>query len=149
MASQITRPPFSSLSKPLVEAMLHEQDYNLQIGSTLCLAAAIGASPDPEPAQLQKLLPKVVKLIKNDCFKAKPAMLSLIGSIVSAGGAKHRGVLNCLIQCLVEFLSSEDWAARKAAAEALLRLAMTERNLLSEFKSSCLASLESRRFDKV
>uniref|UniRef100_A0A5B7AMG5 Putative microtubule-associated protein TORTIFOLIA1-like n=1 Tax=Davidia involucrata TaxID=16924 RepID=A0A5B7AMG5_DAVIN len=149
MASQITKPPFSSFLKPLVEAIFLEQDYNSQIGSSLCLAAAIEASPNPDPSQLQKLLPRLLKLVKNDCFKAKPALLSLIGSIVSAGGASSLNLLNCLIPCLVEFLSSEDWAARKAAAEALARLAVAERNLLPEFKSSCLASLESRKFDKV
>ncbi|KAA8529501.1 hypothetical protein F0562_033700 [Nyssa sinensis] len=149
MASQITKPPFSSFLKPLVEAIFQEQDYNSQIGSSLCLAAAIEASSNPDPAQLQKLLPRLLKLVKSDCFKAKPALLSLIGSIISAGGASNRYVLNCLIPCLVEFLSSEDWAARKAAAEALARLAVAERNLLPEFKSSCVASLESRKFDKV
>lgn len=149
MASEITKPPFSSLSKPLIEAILHEQDFNLQIGSALCLAAAIEAAPDPEPVQLQKLLPKLLKLSKSDGFKAKAAILSLIGSIVSAGGAKSSNVLKCLFQCLIEFLSSEDWAVRKAAAEALLKLAMTEKCSLCDYKSSCLASLESRRFDKV
>ncbi|XP_059655970.1 TORTIFOLIA1-like protein 4 [Cornus florida] len=149
MASQITKPPFSSFLKPLVEAISVEQDYNSQIGSSLCLAAAIEASPDPDSAQLQKLLPKLLKLVKSDCFKAKPALLSLVGSIVSAGGASNRGLLNCLVPCLIEFLSSEDWAARKAAAEALARLALAERNASPEFRSSCLASLESRRFDRV
>lgn len=149
MASQITKPPFSSLSKPLIDAILHEQDSNLQIGSALCLAAAIEAAPDPEPVQLQKLLPKLLKLSKSDGFRAKPAILSLIGSIVSAGGAKSSNVIKFLIQCCVEFLSSEDWTVRKAAAEALLRLAVTEKCVLFEYKCSCLASLESRRFDKV
>ncbi|KAM7484295.1 hypothetical protein LguiA_000304 [Lonicera macranthoides] len=149
MASHITKPPFSLFIKPLVEAVFLEQDYNAQIGSAMCLAAAIDSSRDPEPVQLQKLLQRLSKLVKNDSFKAKPALLSLIGSIGSAGGASNRNVLNYLIPCLVEFLRSEDWAARKAAAEALARLALKERNLLTEFKSSCLASLESRRFDKV
>ncbi|XAR64996.1 hypothetical protein NMG60_11008921 [Bertholletia excelsa] len=149
MASKITKPPFSSFLKPLVDAIFHEQDYNSQIGSALCLAAAIESSPDPEPAQLLKLLPRLLKLVKNDCFKAKPALLSLIGSIASAGGASNRNVLAAMVPCLVEFLSSEDWAARKAAAEALSRLAVAERGKLSEFRSSCVASLEGRRFDKV
>ncbi|KAL7181770.1 hypothetical protein ACSBR1_040636 [Camellia fascicularis] len=149
MASQITKPPFSSFLKPLVDSILHEQDYNLQIGSSLCLAAAIEASPDPEPEQLTKLLPKLLKLVKSDCFKAKPALLSVIGSIASVGGASNRNVLSSLVPSLVEFLSSEDWAARKAAAEALASLAVAERSLVTEFRSSCLASLESRRFDKV
>ncbi|KVH97759.1 TORTIFOLIA1-like protein 4 [Cynara cardunculus var. scolymus] len=150
IASEITKPSFSSLSKPLVEAVLTEQDQNSQIGSALCLSAAIEASPDPEPAQLQKLLPRVLKLIKSDSFKAKPALLSVIGSIAGAGGAAfNRNSLNSLIPCLVDFLSSDDWAARKAAVEALGRLAVAEKLQLTAFRSSCLASLENKRFDKV
>ncbi|XP_019055075.1 PREDICTED: microtubule-associated protein TORTIFOLIA1-like [Nelumbo nucifera] len=149
MASQITKPPFSVFLKPLTEALLLEQDYNSQIGSALCLASAIDASPDPDPAQLQRLLPRLLKLLRAECFKAKPALLSLIGSIVGAGGASSHNVLLNLIPCAVDFLSSGDWAARKAAAETLVKLAIVERNLLSEFKSSCITSFEARRFDKV
>ncbi|KAI3731491.1 hypothetical protein L1987_62679 [Smallanthus sonchifolius] len=150
IASEITKPSFSSLSKPLVEAVLTEQDQNSQIGSALCLSAAIEASPDPEPAQLQKLLPRVLKLIKSDSFKAKPALLSVIGSIAGAGGtAFNRNSLNSLVPCLIDFLSSDDWATRKAAVEALGRLAVIEKVHLTAFRSSCLASLENKRFDKV
>ncbi|XP_043724612.1 TORTIFOLIA1-like protein 4 isoform X2 [Telopea speciosissima] len=149
MASQITKPPFSAFLKPLTEALLLEQDYNAQIGSALCLASAIEASPDPEPSQLQKLLPRLLKLLKAECFKAKPALLALIGSIAGVGGASSRNVLTNLVPTMVEFLSSEDWAARKAAAEALLKLAIVERDQLSEFKTSSLASFDARRFDKV
>lgn len=150
IASEISKPPFSSLSKPLVEAVLSEQDQNSQIGSALCLSAAIEASPDPEPAQLQKLLPRVLKLIKSDSFKAKPALLTVIGSIAGAGAASfNRNSLNSLVPCLVDFLSSDDWATRKAAVEALGRLAVVEKVHLTAFRSSCLASLENKRFDKV
>ncbi|KAI3796013.1 hypothetical protein L1987_38674 [Smallanthus sonchifolius] len=150
IASEIIKPSFSSLSKPLVEAVMTEQDHNSQIGSALCLSAAIEASPDPEPSHLQKLLPRVLKLIKSDSFKAKPALLAVIGSIAGAGGTGfNRNSLNSLIPCLVDFLSSDDWAARKAAVEALGRLAETEKVHLTAFRSSCLASLENKRFDKV
>ncbi|KAK3027877.1 hypothetical protein RJ639_041511 [Escallonia herrerae] len=150
MAAHITHSPFfSSFTKPLFDTMLHEQDCNSQLGSALCLSAAIDASPDPEPAQLQKLMPKLVKLVRSDSFKAKPAVLAVIGSIAGAGGASSKNVLNLLMPCLVECLSFEDWAARKAAAEALAKLALTERDFLSQFKSSGLTSLESRKFDKV
>ncbi|KAL8227523.1 hypothetical protein R6Q57_015107 [Mikania cordata] len=150
ITSEITKPSFSSLSKPLVDAVLTEQDYNAQIGSALCLSAAIEASSDPEPAHLQKLLPRVLKLIKSDSFKAKPALLSVIGRIAGAGGIGfNRNSLNSLIACLIEFLSSDDWAARKAAVEALGRLAVTEKVHLTVFRSSCLAALENKRFDKV
>ncbi|KAK3038624.1 hypothetical protein RJ639_027287, partial [Escallonia herrerae] len=150
MAAHITHSPFfPSFTKPLFDTMLHEQDSNSQLGSALCLSAAIDAAPDPEPSQLQKLMPKLVKLVRSDSFKAKPAVLAVIGSIASAGGASSKNVLNLLMPCLVECLSFEDWAARKAAAEGLAKLALTERDSLSQFKSSGLASLESRRFDKV
>jgi hypothetical protein len=88
-------------------------------------------------------------LAKSEGFKAKAALLVLTGSIIGAGGASSRGVLDWLVPCLVEFLTSEDWAIRKAAAEALGKVAVAERNLAAEYKVSCLNSLESRRFDKV
>nr|GLL25019.1 uncharacterized protein LOC109163885 isoform X1 [Ipomoea trifida] len=100
--TQITKPPFSSNVKPFVDSIFHEQDHNSQIGASLCLAAAIEATPDPDPAELRKLLPKLYKLVKNDCFKAKPSLLSLIGSIVSVGGAANRTVLNGLVSTLVD-----------------------------------------------
>ncbi|KAL8107998.1 hypothetical protein AgCh_024426 [Apium graveolens] len=148
MASQITKPPFSTLRKPLIDVILHEHDLNLQTSSALCLATAIDVVPDPEPVELQKLLTKLLKLSKSDGFRGKSAILSLIGSLVSGGGAKSSNVLKCLIECLVEFLSNEDWTVRKAAVEALLKLAVTEKCSLFEYKSLCLVSLESRRFDK-
>ncbi|KAF5194384.1 microtubule-associated protein TORTIFOLIA1-like [Thalictrum thalictroides] len=135
--------------KPLMETMLFEQDYNSQMGSALCLSSAIEASNDPEPAQLQRVLPKLLKLLKSDSFKAKPALLSLFRSVIGVGGSINPNVLVNLIACLVEFLSNDDWAARKAAAEALGKLAVVQKEMLSEFKSSCLVSFESRRFDKV
>ncbi|PIA62328.1 hypothetical protein AQUCO_00200372v1 [Aquilegia coerulea] len=149
MASQISKPPFSVFLKPLVEAISIEQDQNSQIGSSLCLASAIDASPDPDVAQLQRLVPKLMKLLRSDSFKAKPALLSLIASIVGAGAVSNQNLLGSLVPVLVEFLSSEDWAARKAGAEALERLAIVERDSVSEFKSSCLSIFESRRYDKV
>ncbi|KAL8106260.1 hypothetical protein AgCh_029881 [Apium graveolens] len=75
MASQITKPSFSTLSKPLIDAILHEHDLNLQTGSALCLAAAIDAAPDPEPVQLQKLLPKLLKLNVKQFAQEKPVNL--------------------------------------------------------------------------
>ncbi|OVA14322.1 HEAT [Macleaya cordata] len=149
MATKISRPPFSVFLKPLTEAIFLEQDQNSQSGSALCLASAIEASPDPDLPQLQRFLPRLMKLLKNDSFKAKPALLNLITSIVGVGGASNHNFLVSLIPCLVEFLSSEDWAVRKASAETLARLAVMERDLLSEFKSSCLSTFESRRYDKV
>lgn len=149
IASHVTRPSFTLISKPLIDSISREQDYNAQIGASLCLAAGIEASPEPEPSELKKILPRLLKLVKSESFKAKPALLSLIGSISSVGGASGKNLLNNLVPSVVEFLSNDDWAARKAAAETLGRLALAETDFLSEFKSSCLASLDSRRFDKV
>jgi hypothetical protein len=88
-------------------------------------------------------------LAKSEGFKAKAALLVLTGSIIGTGGASSRGVLDWLVPCMVEFLTSEDWAIRKVAAKALGKVAMAERNLAANYKVSCLNLLESRRFDKV
>ena len=58
-------------------------------------------------------------------------------------------LLRDLVSCLVEFLKSEDWQARKASAEALKEIANVERDSLSELKTPCLKTFESRKFDKV
>ncbi|KAF3431353.1 hypothetical protein FNV43_RR26084 [Rhamnella rubrinervis] len=150
MSSQITKPPFStSFLKPLMDTLSLEQDLNSQIGSALCLAAAIEAAPELDAVQLRKSLPRLGKLAKSEGFKAKSALLVLFGSIVGVGGASSRGVLDWLVPSVVEFLSSEDWAVRKAATEALGRVAMAERDFAPQYKASCLIALESRRFDKV
>ena len=73
----------------------------------------------------------------------------MIGCTVGAGAARGGQLLAVVVSSLAEFLSSEDWAARKAAADALARVAVAERDLLPELKSSYLASFEARRFDKV
>ncbi|KAG6585810.1 TORTIFOLIA1-like protein 4, partial [Cucurbita argyrosperma subsp. sororia] len=149
MSSQITKPPFSVFLKPLMETLTLEQDLNSQTGSALCLAAAVEAAPDPDVLQLRKNLPRLGKLAKNDGFKAKAALLALIGSIIAVGGATSRSVLDWLVPCIVEFLSNDDWAVRKAAAETLARVAVAERDLAVDYRSSCINSLDSRRFDKI
>lgn len=149
LSAHITKQPFSSFLKPLAEALFTEQDQNSQAGAALCLAAAIDAASDPEPARLMKLLPRFEKLLKSEGFKAKPALMTLIGSVIEAGAASSPGALRNLVPRMVEFLSSKDWAARKAAAEALMKLATVERDMLSEFKAGCLKVFENRRFDKV
>ncbi|XP_024027924.1 TORTIFOLIA1-like protein 4, partial [Morus notabilis] len=130
----VSKPPLSSFLKPLSDALFTEQDQNSQIGAALCLASAVDAAADPEPARLAKLMPRLEKLLKCESFKAKPALLTLIGSVIGAGGASGEVMLRNLVPCLVQFLSSEDWAARKAAAEALVKLAVLERDALSDFK---------------
>ncbi|MQM13791.1 hypothetical protein Taro_046717 [Colocasia esculenta] len=149
--------------KPLSESLLLEQDVNAQVASAMCLAAAIdevstavaarenrGARGHELAQQLQRLVPRLAKLAKSDSFKAKPALLSLIGSFVAAGGASTASLLGILIPCLVDALAFDDWAARKAAAEALTRVAaIPDLHLLASFKSSYFSSFQARRFDKV
>uniref|UniRef100_A0A1J3D1K9 Microtubule-associated protein TORTIFOLIA1 n=1 Tax=Noccaea caerulescens TaxID=107243 RepID=A0A1J3D1K9_NOCCA len=155
ISSRTTKPPFASaFMKPLADTLFTEQEVNAQIGAALCLAAAIDAASDPDPGRLgQILLPRLEKLVKCKAFKAKSAGVVVIGSVISAGGvsgaAVSPGGLKGLVDCLLSFLASEDWAARKAAAEALGRLAAMERNDLAEFKAKCLKIFESRKYDKV
>ncbi|CAK9172339.1 unnamed protein product [Ilex paraguariensis] len=135
--------------KPFVDTLVTEQDLNAQIGAALCLARAIDVSDDPEPMYLRKLVPRMERLLRSESFKAKAALLTLIGSVVGAGGAKSQLLVKNLVACLMEFVRSEDWAARKASAEALITLAVVERETLPEFKASCLKTFEAKRFDKV
>lgn len=113
MSLNITKPSFSVLSKPLIELILVEQDVNSQVGGAMCLAAAIDAAPNPEVEQLRKLLPRLGKAVRIEGFKAKAAVLGVIGSVVRVGGARSKGVLDWLVPCLVEFLCCDDWATRK------------------------------------
>ncbi|KAG6753042.1 hypothetical protein POTOM_043086 [Populus tomentosa] len=152
LASKITKVPFSTaFLKQLSESVFTEQELNAQIGSALCLAAAIDAAPDPEPGRLGKvLLPRLERLVKSEGYKAKFAGLVVVGSVIGAGGVRGiGGGTGGLVKCLVGFLSTEDWNSRKAAAEALRKLAVVERDGVAEFKSECLKVFESRRFDKV
>ncbi|KAH7570199.1 hypothetical protein JRO89_XS05G0066800 [Xanthoceras sorbifolium] len=122
MSSNISKPSFSVLSKPLVDLILVEQDANSQIGGAMCLSAAIEAAPDPEAEQLRKLLPRLGKMVRSEGFKAKAAVLGVIGSVVGVGGAKSKGVMDWVVPCVLDFLSSDDWATRKAAAEVLAKV---------------------------
>ncbi|CAN0900717.1 TORTIFOLIA1-like protein 3 [Linum grandiflorum] len=151
LSSNVTKPPFSSaFLKPLSEAVFTEQDLNAQVGSALCLAAAIDSAPDPDPGRLGKaLVSRLERLVKNDAYKAKSAGLVVLGSVIGVGGVRGYGGMSGLVKCLTGFLSHQDWAARKAAAEALCRLAIAERDALAEFKNQCLTVFENRRFDKV
>ncbi|KAG9151998.1 hypothetical protein Leryth_002257 [Lithospermum erythrorhizon] len=149
MARNITKAPFNAILKPLVDCMFHEQDYNSQVGASLCLAAAVEAAPEVDTVELKKLLPKLSKLVKNDGFKAKAALLSLVGSIVSVGGGSSRNALTNLVPCVVGYLSSEDWGVRKSAAETMVKIAVVESSFVVELRGLCLSSLENRKFDKV
>jgi len=152
MASRISgsNSSISAFVKPFLDA-IGEQNRYLQVGSALCLSRAIDNAADPQlPGLLQRLLPRIVKLLGNQNFMGKAALLCLVGSIVEAGGASTQQALSGLIPSAQEALQSNDWATRKAASEAFCRMASNiVPPLLSPFKSSCIASLESCRFDKV
>ncbi|CAH8302752.1 unnamed protein product [Eruca vesicaria subsp. sativa] len=151
MTTNITEPPFSAISGPLIETLIHDCDHNAQIGAAVCLAAAVEAAGEPEVEQLQRALPKMGKLLKSEGFKAKPELLVAIGSVVAAvgGGNSDKAVLDWLVPNVLEFLSNDDWHARRAAAEAIGRVAMAEEELAPLYKKACVDVLESRRFDKV
>ncbi|XP_027125822.2 TORTIFOLIA1-like protein 3 [Coffea arabica] len=150
LASHLTRPSFSSFSKPFLEALFTEQDLNAQIGAAMCLSAVLESiAQPPDAVLLRKLLVRLEKLVKREGFRAKAAVLGFMGSVIESGGAPAGMMLSNLLACLVQFLSSEDWAARKAAAEALLKLVLAEREALPEFKAASLKIFEAKRFDKV
>ncbi|KAF5758530.1 putative MT-associated protein TORTIFOLIA1/SPIRAL2 [Helianthus annuus] len=151
ISAYVTKPPFTSVAKPLVDALVTEQDLNSQIGAALCLAAAVDGAPDPEPVYLRRMVVRIEKLLKVDSFKAKAALLTVLGSVIGVGGVVSSAVIvKSLVSVLVGFVvKSEDWSARKAAAEALEKLAVVERDLLLEFKSECLKTFEAKKFDKV
>ncbi|KAG8379063.1 hypothetical protein BUALT_Bualt07G0049300 [Buddleja alternifolia] len=152
LSSQLTSTPFTSITKPFLEALFIEQDLNTQSGVALCLAAVIDGSRNPDVASLRRLLPRLEKLAKSESFKAKSALLVLMRSVVEVKGVISNGgknVIRDLVMCLMGFLSSDDWAARKAAAEALIKIAVVDCDALSEYKSSCLKTFEAKRFDKV
>ncbi len=54
-----------------------------------------------------------------------------------------------LVTSAQEALESNEWATRKAAADMLACVATGLGSSLTTFKSSCCASLEACRFDKV
>ncbi|KAJ9567203.1 hypothetical protein OSB04_003169 [Centaurea solstitialis] len=151
IAANVTKPPFTSVAKPLVDALVTEQDLNSQIGAALCLASAVDGAPDPEFGYLRRqMLPRIEKLLRCDSFKAKAALLTVLGSVIDAGAASSPAIVKNLVSVSVEFVAkSEDWSARKAAAEALEKLAVVETELLSEFKAPCLKTFEAKKFDKV
>ncbi|KAK1433783.1 hypothetical protein QVD17_10700 [Tagetes erecta] len=150
IAFYITKPPFTSVAKPLMDALVTEQDLNSQIGAALCLASAVDGSRDPEIVYLRRMIARIEKLLKCDSFKAKAALLTCLGSVIGVGAASSQVIVKNLVSVLVEFVvKSEDWNARKAAAEALEKLAVVEIDLLPEFKASCLKTFEAKKFDKV
>ncbi|XBH98819.1 hypothetical protein VPH35_128273 [Triticum aestivum] len=133
---------------PLADAVLHEQDQCAQLAAALAAAAAVEASaPNADLADyLLALLPRLLKLLRSTAFKAKPALISLIGAASAATDGEGAATA---VPCLRDALAGDDWAARKAAAEALALLALEHGDDLAAHKPSCIAVFEAKRFDKV
>lgn len=79
----------------------------------------------------------------------KYAHLRLVLSLFQAGGAPTLNALSSVITSIEESLKNSDWTTRKAASAALGEIATCGGSLLGSFKTSCIRSLESCRFDKV
>ncbi|KAK1269670.1 Microtubule-associated protein TORTIFOLIA1 [Acorus gramineus] len=139
---------FVILVKPLFE-VLGEQNRQVQIGSALCLVSIVDNATDPPIPVLLRMLMRVVKLMKNQHFMAKPALIELIRSIVQAGGASTEHALSSAMKSIQDALKSSDWTTRKAASMALAGIAACGGSFLGSFKSSCVRALECCRFDKV
>ncbi|XP_024020584.1 TORTIFOLIA1-like protein 2 [Morus notabilis] len=139
---------FVTLVRPLFEA-LGEQNKHVQAGSALCLARVIDNTHDPPVSLLQRILVRTTKLLKNQHFMAKPAIIELNRSIIQAGGAPTQNTLSAAMSSIQESLKNSDWSTRKAASMALGEIASSGGSLLGSCKASCIRSLESCRFDKV
>ncbi|XP_072962773.1 TORTIFOLIA1-like protein 2 isoform X3 [Typha angustifolia] len=139
---------FLALVRPLFEA-LGEQNRYVQAGAALCLAKVIDESSDSPTSFLSQMLTRVIKLLKNPHFMAKPAVIELIRSIVQAGCASTEHALSAALTSILDALKSSDWSTRKAASVALASISLGGGYLLGSFKTSCIRSLERCRFDKV
>uniref|UniRef100_A0A0D9WNT7 TORTIFOLIA1/SINE1-2 N-terminal domain-containing protein n=1 Tax=Leersia perrieri TaxID=77586 RepID=A0A0D9WNT7_9ORYZ len=123
--------------------------HSLRLLALLAAAHPRDAASAPSAdlaAYLQGLLPRLLKLLRSSAFKAKPALISLIGAASAASGG---GSAATAVPSLRDALAGEDWAARKAAAEALALLALEHGDNLVDQKPSCIAVFEAKRFDKV
>ncbi|KAG0493283.1 hypothetical protein HPP92_004277 [Vanilla planifolia] len=139
---------FVALVRPFFEA-LGEQNRYVQAGSAKCLARVIDEATEPFTSLLAEMLSRVVKLLKNPHFRAKPAIIELIRSIIQAGGASTEHALSLAVTSILEALKCSDWTTRKAAALALSGVAVSVGTVYGHLKNSCICSLESCRFDKV
>ncbi|CAK9872628.1 unnamed protein product [Sphagnum jensenii] len=135
--------------KPLLEA-LGEQNRNLQVGASLCLARVIECTKDPNTGTLQRLCPRILKLLSSPSFLANASLLPAIGGLAQVPGVVDASSLKTLISSVEEELEGTEWATRKAAADTLACLATALGPMaLSASKASCTAALVTCRFDKV
>uniref|UniRef100_A0A0E0EUX1 TOG domain-containing protein n=1 Tax=Oryza meridionalis TaxID=40149 RepID=A0A0E0EUX1_9ORYZ len=137
-----------ALVRPLFES-LGEQNRYVQAGAASCLAKVIDESNYFPGPVLPQMLVRVVKLLKNPHFMAKPAVIELIRSIIQAEGASTEQSLASALTSIMDALKSSDWTTRKAASIALSSIALSSGYLVASFRTSCLRSLERSKFDKV
>ncbi|WVZ65849.1 hypothetical protein U9M48_015148 [Paspalum notatum var. saurae] len=137
-----------ALVRPLFES-LGEQNRYVQAGAAVCLAKVIDESNYFPGPVLPQMLVRVVKLLKNPHFMAKPAAIELIRSIIQAEGASTEQALSSALTSIIDALKSSDWNTRKAASLALSSIAVCCGYLVASLRTSCLRSLERSKFDKV
>ncbi|CAJ2665188.1 unnamed protein product [Trifolium pratense] len=140
---------FVLLASPIFEALVGEQNKHVQSVSAFCLATIIHNTHQPPLPLLHNILTRILKLLKNPHFMAKPALIELNRSIIQAGGASTQTVLLAAIAGIRDALKDTDWKTRKAASVALGQIALTRASFLSSLRPSCIQSLDSSRFDKV
>lgn len=81
--------------KPLFEA-LAEQHKTLQTGAAMCLARVLECVKEPHPPTLQRLCPRILKMLASPNFLAKASLLSAVGVMVQvACFTIHPPFLSC------------------------------------------------------
>ncbi|KAI3810032.1 hypothetical protein L1987_19638 [Smallanthus sonchifolius] len=133
--------------KPLFEA-LNDQNKGVQAGSAMCMAKMVEMASDPPISAFQKLCGRTCKYLNNPNFLAKAALLQVISSLSQVGAISPQG-LEPLLQSIHDCLTNSDWAARKAAADALNALALHSTNLITGKTGPTITALEECRFDKI
>ncbi|XP_021863001.1 microtubule-associated protein TORTIFOLIA1 isoform X2 [Spinacia oleracea] len=133
--------------RPLFEAM-GENNKGVQVGAAMCLGRVVDCAVNPPLSSFQKLCPRVCKYLNSPNFFAKSALLPVVSSLSQVGAITSLN-LDPLLQSIHDCLASTDWATRKAAAEALIALALHSRDLIKVGASSTLTALEACRFDKI
>ncbi|MFS7984789.1 putative MT-associated protein TORTIFOLIA1/SPIRAL2 [Helianthus anomalus] len=133
--------------KPLFEA-LNDQNKGVQSGAAMCLAKMVEMASDPPISAFQKLCVRICKYLNNPNFLAKAALLQVVSSLSQVGAISPQG-LEPLLQSIHDCLTNSDWAARKAAADALIALALHSTNLITGKTGPTITALEECRFDKI
>ncbi|KAI7727245.1 hypothetical protein M8C21_033373 [Ambrosia artemisiifolia] len=140
--------------KPLFEA-LNDQNKGVQAGAAMCLAKMVEMAADPPVSAFQKMCLRICKYLNNPNFLAKAALLQVVSSLsqlsivkMNVGAISPQG-LEPLLQSIHDCLTNSDWAARKAAADALISLALHSTNLITGKTGPTISALEDCRFDKI